>query len=181
MLFRSQGAEYLRSGNGYERARYADALRDLAGYVRDLRQWGRGVNLPPGHVRASTYWLVRDGRRIVACSNLRHSLTPHLLHEGGHIGYGTRPSERRKGYGTKLCALTLERARQFGIRRVLITCDSDNVGSARIIEANGGVLENQVVSRETGKVKNRYWIDVGEPSAGSAAAENAGPERADCR
>lgn len=169
---RAMAGEYLRWGTSYERARYRDALRDLPGYVRELRQQARGVDRPPGWVPSTTYWLVRDGRRIVATSNLRHRLTPHLHYEGGHIGYGTRPSERRKGYGRRLCALTLQRARELGIRHVLITCDSDNIASAKIIEANGGVLENQVVSRETGKIKNRYWIDVGEPDTQSKLGDS---------
>jgi predicted acetyltransferase len=143
-----------------ERTRYDEALRDAAAYVRRLQDSARGVNLAPGRVPQTTYWLVRGGKTIVAASNLRHALTDHLEHEGGHIGYATRPSQRRKGYGTRLCALTLEKARAMGMKRILITCDEDNIASARIIEKNGGKLENKVVSRETGKVKNRYWIDL---------------------
>jgi predicted acetyltransferase len=83
-----------------------------------------------------------------------------LAHEGGHIGYGVRPSERGKGYGTEVCRRTLEAARGLGLARVLITCDTDNPASARIIEKNGGVLENEVRSRETGKMKRRYWVTL---------------------
>jgi len=118
------------------------------------------VGLPDGWVPGTTYWLIRDGKTIVAQSNLRHRLTPSLERVGGHIGYATRPSERRKGYGTLLCALTLQKARELGLKRVLITCDADNLASARIIEKNGGRLENQELSQATGKLKNRYWIEL---------------------
>jgi len=144
----------------YQQAKYKRAIRDVRGYIRRLQGGARGANLPAGHVPGTTYWLVRGGRDIVATSNLRHRLTPHLEYEGGYIGYGVRPSERRKGYGTAVCRLTLEKARAMGMKRVLITCDTDNLASARIIEKNGGVLENRVVSHETGKMKNRYWVDL---------------------
>ncbi len=152
--------EYEQLGSALERAFYSEAIRDVRGYILRLRGLARGANVPIGYVPSTTYWLTRAGRTIVATSNLRHSLTPMLLHEGGHIGYGARPSERRKGYATLICALTIQRAVEMGLDRVLITCDADNVASARVIEKNGGVLENQVVSRQSGKLKNRYWVEL---------------------
>ena len=83
---------------------------------------------------------------------------PHLEKEGGHIGYDIRPSERRKGYGTVLLALTLKKAQELGLHEVLVTCDSDNVDSVRIIEKNGGELIGRAVSEHTGKEVNRYRI-----------------------
>jgi predicted acetyltransferase len=86
------------------------------------------------------------------------------MKEGGHIGYTVRPSDRRKGYGSTLCRLMLEEAwSRLGLRRVLITCDTDNVGSARIIQKNGGVFESEVRSDHSGKRVSRYWVDL-DPS-----------------
>jgi predicted acetyltransferase len=154
--------ELLIVGEPREKETAQEALRDLPTHIRRLQDMSRGVGLPPGYVPGTTYWLIRDGNTIVAGSNLRHGLTPELEHEGGHIGYGVRPSERRKGYGTIVCALTVQKARELALKRVLITCDADNIASAKIIEKNGGRLENQVVSKTTGKLKNRYWIQLGE-------------------
>jgi len=91
---------------------------------------------------------------------LRHQLTPALEHEGGHIGYDIRPSARRRGFGTLILALTLERARILGLARALLTCDTDNTASARIIERNGGALAARVVSNRTGKLISQYWIEL---------------------
>ena len=82
-----------------------------------------------------------------------------MLLEGGHIGDGIRPSERRKGYATLMIKLALEECKKRGINRVLMTCDKDNIGSAKSIMNNGGVLENEIIG-EDGKTIQRYWINI---------------------
>jgi len=149
--FRSLVEDYRAADEG----RYQN-IPELAGddfdaYVRRLDEKSRGIGLRPGHVPQTTFWLVRGGTTIVATSRLRHRLTPALEQEGGHIGYDVSPSERRKGYGTRLLALTLEKARARGLQRVLVTCDTDNVASARIIQKNGGQLAGEVISARSGK------------------------------
>ena len=136
------------------------ALNDYRGYLTDLQAWKRGERLPPGFVAMTSYWLVRNGERVLGETRLRSRLTPALEVEGGHIGYMIRPSERRKGYGTQILALVLPQARWAGHRRVLVTCDTDNIGSARIIEKNGGVLNSYSVSLYSGKQVSRYWIEL---------------------
>jgi predicted acetyltransferase len=140
--------------------RYAEAARDFDAFVQRCRDGSHGVGLRPGIVPWTELWLVRDGRRVLAVSHLRHHLTPELERFGGHIGCAVRPSERRKGYGTKLLALTLEKARARGLTRVLVTCDDDNVSSARIIEKNGGVQDTMSTNPRSGKPSRRYWIDL---------------------
>ncbi len=109
-------------------------------------------------VPCSTFFcLDTDSGRFVGAVNIRHYLNERLLHSGGHIGDGIRPSERGKGYGTKMIALALEECDRLGIRDVLMCCNRDNVASARTIIKNGGVLENEVTT-EDGTVIQRYWI-----------------------
>ena len=151
--FRAAGEEGFLSD--WERAQ-----GNIAAYVQRLRDFSQGIGLKEGVVPESTYWLVRDGTTFVGFSRLRHRLVPALEHHGGHVGYAIRPSERRKGYGMRLLALTLDRAREMGLDRVLVTCDTDNLASVRIIEANGGVLQNQSVSNRSGKMISRYWISL---------------------
>ncbi|HOD52070.1 MAG TPA: GNAT family N-acetyltransferase [Candidatus Hydrogenedentes bacterium] len=130
-------------------------------YVGQLEALVSGKHMPVSMVPADTFWLVSPEMRFLGMSRLRHRLTRQLRIEGGHIGYTIRPSERRKGYGTRLCALTVEEARKTGrFKRLLITCDTNNTGSARIIEKNGGVLENYVVSPRGGYQVSRYWVTL---------------------
>lgn len=145
--------------------RYRDVTPEMtweefAVFLRRLESGAHEEGLPPRRVPQSVYWLVRDGRVLLGSSHLRHRLTPMLEHEGGHIGYVIRPSERGKGYATLLLSLTLEKAREMGLPGVLITCDDDNIASARVIEKNGGQLLNKVVSRISGKQVRRYWIEL---------------------
>jgi len=120
----------------------------------------QGEGLQPGRVLQTVYYLVQADGMIVGSARLRHSLTPLLEIEGGHIGYDIRPSQRGKGYATLLLEMMLGEARQLGLSRVLLTCDDDNFASARVIEKNGGKLLNKVESDESSKLLRRYWIDL---------------------
>ena len=117
-----------------------------------------------GPVPDSTFFcLAIDRDIIVGAVNIRHFLNEQLLMNGGHIGDGIRPSERRKGYATEMIALALEKCRELNIRKVLMVCDKENIGSAKSIIKNGGVLENEVIIN--GVTEQRYWINLDEQVA----------------
>jgi predicted acetyltransferase len=59
-----------------------------------------------------------------------------------------------------ICSLTLQKARERGLRRVLITCNTENTASARIIVACGGQFDGEALSPRTGKPVSRYWIQL---------------------
>jgi predicted acetyltransferase len=126
--------------------------------LASLAAFARGERLPDGFVPHSTWWLVRDDAEIVGISNLRHDLTDSLRREGGHIGYGVRPSARRQGHATELLRRTLARAADLGIRTALVTCARDNVASARTILRNGGRLVSEEYLAEHGAVIQRYEV-----------------------
>lgn len=101
----------------------------------------KGIGLKEGRVPQTTYWLIDKGEFIGEIV-IRHFLNDFLLKYGGHIGYGIRYSKWNMGYGTKMLKFAFKKAKLMGLHKVLITCDSDNVGSTKVIENNGGVLEN---------------------------------------
>ena len=113
----------------------------------------------PGLVPDSVYFCLDIDRNIfVGAVNIRHYLNESLYKSGGHIGDGIRPSERRKGYATAMIGLALEKCKELGINKVLMTCDKTNIGSAKSITNNGGVLESEF--EEDGVVEQRYWITL---------------------
>ena len=146
--------------------RYQNVLEliqnDFSAYIWRLEERSKGSGVGSGFVPETNFWLVRGGTYVVGTSRLRLQLTPATSREGGHISYDIRPSERRKGYGTLQLALVLVKAREAGLSRALVTCDTDNIASARVIQKNGGVLSGQAVSHVTGKLVSQYWIDLSQ-------------------
>lgn len=131
---------------------------DFQGMIQFLTDNEKGENIPKNWVPDSTYWLVDGDKRVIGAVNIRHQLTEKLMNSGGHIGYGIRPSERRKGYATQLLRLSLEKAREIGINKALVVCDEVNVASAKTIMNNGGIPDHNFIE-EDGNVIKRFWID----------------------
>lgn len=112
----------------------------------------------PGFVPATTYLAVDEGGRLVGMIDIRHRLNERLLQFAGHIGYSVRKSCRRRGYATEMLRLALAECKKLGIERALVTCDKENIASAKTILNNGGVLENEIP--EDGGITQRYWIEL---------------------
>jgi predicted acetyltransferase len=111
-----------------------------------------------GFVPAHTYFFIDEQQNIIGVINIRHYLDDYLLNFGGHIGYGIRPTQRKRGYATQMLSMALPFAKEFGIEKALLTCDKGNIASAKTILKNGGILENEVI--EEGKIVQRYWINL---------------------
>ena len=145
--------------NNVDTYAFLNTGKDIFSRIEDFRT---GNNLPEGYVKATYFWLVDDGEFVGEIS-VRHQLTEALMKFGGNIGYGVRFSQWHKGYGTFMLSKALEYAKnELGLKKVLITCNDNNLGSAGVIEKNGGVLENKIVNVVDGKerLSRRYWIEL---------------------
>lgn len=129
--------------------------RNFENYMLNLEVQDTSGGLVPD---STFFCLEEEADLFVGAVNIRHYLNDRLLLNGGHIGDGVRPTQRRKGIATKMIALALEECRKLGITRVLMVCDKENIGSAKSIQKNGGILENEVVV--DGVTEQRYWIDL---------------------
>ena len=143
------------SFDGCSDLRKFENMEEWVQYTYDLQDKNK---IPAHYVTADQYLLVNEDKRILGMIQLRHELNDFLLEIGGHIGYSVRPNERRKGYATKMIGLALEECKKLGIKKVLMVCDKNNVGSAKSIVKNGGILENE--QDVDGKIEQRYWIDL---------------------
>lgn len=167
--YRTGYVEALREGfrRGDQPARLAEEVdridADFAGFVAGLTDKTGCFTTPTGEkiakVPFDVFWLV-DGEAFIGEASVRYELNQLLIQIGGHVGYGIRPKFRCQGYGKLILQLALGVLRDLGIERALVTCYDHNVGSARIIEANGGVLENLIDDPRGGGKSRRYWIDL---------------------
>jgi predicted acetyltransferase len=156
--FLNAATEMQACGEG-DRKEAQVANETFGDYLKYLASCREGKNLKPGYVPDTVYWLIDEGEYIGRVS-IRHYLTKELEELGGHIGYLIRPTMRKKGYGKEILRLALEKARDMGLSRVLLTCDEDNTASIKIIETHGGKFESKVEDNNGGAAKLRYWIDL---------------------
>ena len=111
-------------------------------------------------VDESEFWAVLDNKYVGGIS-IRHKLNEDLQTMGGHIGYDTRPSYRKRGIASEMLKLALPIAKQLGIDNALITCNDSNTASIKVIEKNGGILKETKPQYEGGPLKRYYWIKTG--------------------
>ncbi len=123
-------------------------------WLEENLQAEAGLNIPENWVPAIQLVSFDVAGQALGFLNLRLRLNDHLLQEGGHIGYSIRPSARGKGLAKEQLRQGLQVAKSKNIKRVLVTCDSDNAASRAVILANGGTLEDIRAGKE------RYWIDI---------------------
>lgn len=136
-----------------------DAQMKFSEYVDLLKDQEIGKRLPEGYVPATSLFGFYENN-IVGRVSIRHRLNDFLFKVGGHIGYGVLPRFRRQGFAKAMLKDSLPITKNLGLTKVLVTCDDDNIGSIKTIEANGGVLENKITIEPTKPMKRRYWIDI---------------------
>lgn len=137
-----------------------ETLESFADFIQTLDSFENGME-DKKYASQTAYFAVDEKNNLIGAASLRHYLTVDGYHFGGHIGYGVRPSERRKGYATQILHLTLREAEKLKIRKVLLTALETNTGSNRVIQKCGGIFENKIQDAD-GDIINRYWITANE-------------------
>ena len=137
-----------------------DSCETLEEWLAVLAAREREATCPEGFMPSSTFLCIRKAdKRLIGFVDIRDRLNDYLLDFGGHIGYSIRPDERGKGYAGQQLMLALQKCREMGLSRVLLTCDESNVRSGLVIQSCGGMLEDTRTSPD-GKPMQRWWITV---------------------
>lgn len=128
-------------------------------WLEELKKRSTQETVPEGLVPSSTYLGVREkDNYIVGMIDIRHYLNKYLTQVGGNIGYSVRKTERNKGYAKQMLKLALEKCKELKIKKVLITCDEDNIASEKVILSANAKFED--IRSFEGKNKKRFWIDL---------------------
>ncbi len=118
-----------------------------------------GKNLLDDRVASTQFWIV-DGDTWLGRFSLRHELNETLKTYGGHLGYYLVQDARKKGVGTWAMEKVLEEARALGMKKLLVTCNPDNVGSQKLIQKFGGILQDTIESKLNKGPLMRWWITL---------------------
>jgi predicted acetyltransferase len=137
-----------------------DIIESYNLWLDHLKANASPATVQEGWVVSSTFFGIRESDgRIVGMIDIRHTLNDFLRNNGGHIGYGVRPSERFKGYATRMLELALEKCRQLGLERVMLACEKENTASRKTIMKCGGGLEREF-EHSDGKTVQVFWITI---------------------
>lgn len=150
--------EYDRIKDDYNGAFFIKDIENYEKLIVKLENYSNGIIDNPNYVAYTSYVAIDSTNKIVGLGSLRPELNNFLKKFGGHIGYSIVPSERKKGYGTEILKLLLLEAKKNKLDKVLVTCEENNIASKKIIEKNGGILENKV--RQDYEIICRYWINL---------------------
>lgn len=146
---------------------YGDSMAGTAGLkdVETFEDWYSNFKnnrfeetVKEGLVPATTFLAVDDNNNLLGMIDIRHRLNNYLMNFGGHIGYSVVKSQRKKGIATKMLSLALIECKRLNIFNVLITCNKENIASAKTIIKNNGVLEDEIL--ENDRITQRYWITL---------------------
>ena len=128
-------------------------------WLEELKRRSSEATVLEGLVPSSTYLGVREkDNHIIGMIDIRHYLNEYLTQVGGNIGYSVRKTERNKGYAKQMLKLALEKCKELKIKKVLITCDEDNIASEKVIlSANAKFEHIRCIDDEN---KKRFWIEL---------------------
>lgn len=140
---------------------YKEALEDFDKYVLKLHNHAKGIDVPADWAPGHTFWLTNQEGQVLGATRIRTcNDNDFVKNYAGNIGYDISPLHRQKGYGKEILKLGLEKARQLGLEKTLITCNRENTGSIKVIESNGGVFESEVFCESKNEHLKRYWIKL---------------------
>ena len=136
-----------------------DNFSSIKDWLEELKKRSSEATVPEGLVPSTTYLAIREiDNYIVGMVDIRHYLDEFLTQVGGNIGYSVRKTERNKGYAKQILKLALEKCKDLKMKKVLITCDEDNIASEKVILSANAKFED--IRNVDGENKKRFWIEL---------------------
>lgn len=112
---------------------------------------------------SDTYWIYNKTEdKLIGAVNIRKFDENHKPDIWGHIGYGIRPSERRKGYATEVLKMAKAICRNMGLDKIFLACYEWNKGSEKVMINNNGILKNTIIKEGSGDIIKQYEFYLNE-------------------
>ena len=145
--------------SNYERSISASVNLTSMKYHDWVEKINRNVNNPDDEWgRFYLYLVFNENDKLVGLLNIRFDLPMELREKYGDIGYGVRPSERRKGYATKMLHYALDICKEKKMPYVILGCYQNNYGSNKTIIKNGGILYRE--EEESSSLNDEWKINL---------------------
>lgn len=153
--------EFIRYGGDHDGMMSLIRL-GVDGWFKQIELCKKPETCPPVWVPTTQFICLRESDgKMVGAIQVRHCFNEFLEKYAGHIGYSVCPTERRKGYATKMLHDVLPYCKnELGLDRVLVCCLNDNEASRRTILKNGGVYESTVFEPQKQVYLERYRIET---------------------
>lgn len=153
--------EFLMNQDSMDGTSFLAEFSDVEKWLAFIEKNHHEETVAEGLVINTEFLVIREiDNKLVGMVDIRHTLNHFLFQFGGHIGYSVRRSESNQGYAKELLAQALNYCKTLHLKKVLLTCDKNNLASAKVIKYNGGVLENELLDEDKQLIVQRYWISL---------------------
>lgn len=153
--------EFLAYQDSMDGTSFLAEFSDINKWLSFIEKNHHEETVTDGLVVATEFLTVRESdNKLIGMVDVRHTLNDYLFRIGGHIGYSVRRSERNQGYAKEILAQALNYCQTLPLEKVLLTCDKSNPASAKVIQFNGGILENELFDEDEQEFIQRYWISL---------------------
>lgn len=154
--------EMIEANSSFDGCLSLKRMPDIQEYVDYCRKWS--VPARPEEAGAARIHVIlclrKSDGRMVGCMQVHSVLTERMKQYTGHIGYSVRPSERRKGYASRMLTKAKDFLSSFGLAEMIASCLPENEASRRTILAGGGEYIGTVHLAEDDVTLERYRIKL---------------------
>lgn len=149
-----------RGENGFGGTPVADGPENLDEWLDYCVHLATAEPLSDDFLPQTNYWILDRTGRAIGLVRMQTRINTQLLDRGGHLGYYIAPAHRGQGHGKSALRLALGELREKGVGRALVTVETHNTASLRVVAVFGGVLEDERTDTESGQAYRRFWLDT---------------------
>lgn len=135
-----------------------ESIEDYENILSELNHRLNGNHEDSDWYKDGHYYLVYDNNKLIGLGCIRNNLTQKGFDIWGNIAYGVRPSERKKGYATKILKELIKISKELGIECIIVCHYEENEITPKILKKVKAKYLNEIVSPYSNKLVKRYQV-----------------------